>query len=182
MTQEDTLAYASLRLPGGGPARGRPIDGVMEAPDARAVVERLQRDAYFPHPRRRAGASAPPASGWRAVLGRGRVATRDLVSFTQQLATLVEAGLPLDRALAILDELAPTARLRAHRAATCCRACAAAASLADALGKHQPRPFSRLYINMVRAGEKGGVLETTLRRLAELLEERRSSARRSSRR
>src|SRR6266850_99416 len=44
-------------------------------------------------------------------------------------------------------------------------------SLADALGKHHPRPFSRLYINMVRAGEKGGVLETTLRRLAGFLEE-----------
>jgi general secretion pathway protein F len=44
-------------------------------------------------------------------------------------------------------------------------------SLADALGKHHPRPFSRLYINMVRAGEKGGVLETTLRRLAGFLDE-----------
>jgi general secretion pathway protein F len=45
------------------------------------------------------------------------------------------------------------------------------ASLADALAKHHPRPFSRLYINMVRAGEKGGVLETTLRRLAGFLDE-----------
>lgn len=45
------------------------------------------------------------------------------------------------------------------------------AALADALGKHHPRPFSRLYINMVRAGEKGGVIETTLRRLASFLEE-----------
>jgi general secretion pathway protein F len=44
-------------------------------------------------------------------------------------------------------------------------------SLADALAKHHPRPFSRLYVNMVRAGEKGGVLESTLRRLAEFLEE-----------
>jgi general secretion pathway protein F len=44
-------------------------------------------------------------------------------------------------------------------------------SLADALAKHHPRPFSRLYVNMVRAGEKGGVLESTLRRLAQFLEE-----------
>jgi len=44
------------------------------------------------------------------------------------------------------------------------------ASFGDALAKHHPRPFSRLYINMVRAGEKGGVLEATLRRLAEFLE------------
>jgi general secretion pathway protein F len=45
------------------------------------------------------------------------------------------------------------------------------ASLGDALAKHHPRPFSRLYINMVRAGEKGGVLELTLKRLSEFLEE-----------
>src|SRR5262249_40131545 len=44
-------------------------------------------------------------------------------------------------------------------------------SLGDALAQHSPRPFSRLYVNMVRAGEKGGVLEATLKRLAEYLEE-----------
>src|SRR4029077_10567891 len=46
------------------------------------------------------------------------------------------------------------------------------ASVSDELAKHHPRPFSRLYINMVRAGEKGGVLEVSLRRLAEFLEAR----------
>ena len=150
--------------------RGETIDGVMEAADARAVAERLQRDAYFPiriapqgQPRRLLGLAWPD-------LGRGRVASRDLVSFTQQLATLVEAGLPLDRALAIQVELAPTARLRAILGDVL-RSVQGGSSLADALGKHHPRPFSRLYINMVRAGEKGGVLETTLRRLAGFLEE-----------
>jgi general secretion pathway protein F len=150
--------------------RGQMIDGVMEAADPRAVVERLQRDAYFPieivpqgQPRRFLGLA------WQD-LGRGRVASRDLVTFTQQLATLVEAGLPLDRALAIQAELAPTARLRAI-VGDVLRSVQGGSSLADALGKHHPRPFSRLYINMVRAGEKGGVLETTLRRLAGLLEE-----------
>ena len=150
--------------------RGQTIDGVMEAADRRAVVERLQRDAYFPieivpqgQPRRFLGLA------WQD-LGRGRVASRDLVTFTQQLATLVEAGLPLDRALAIQAELAPTARLRTI-VGDVLRSVQGGSSLADALGKHHPRPFSRLYINMVRAGEKGGVLEITLRRLAGLLEE-----------
>ncbi|MGH7402087.1 MAG: type II secretion system F family protein, partial [Candidatus Rokuibacteriota bacterium] len=92
------------------------------------------------------------------------------VAFTQQLATLIEAGLPLDRALAIQAELAPTPRLRAITGDVL-RGVQGGSSLADALGKHHPRPFSRLYINMVRAGEKGGVLETTLRRLAGFLEE-----------
>jgi general secretion pathway protein F len=150
--------------------RGQTIDGVMEAPDARAVVERLQRDAYFPikvdaqDQRRRVLGLVWPETG------RGRVAGRDLVSFTQQLATLIEAGLPLDRALAIQAELAPTPRLRAITGDVL-GSVQGGSSLADALGKHHPRPFSRLYINMVRAGEKGGVLETTLRRLAGFLEE-----------
>ncbi|MGH7400642.1 MAG: type II secretion system F family protein, partial [Candidatus Rokuibacteriota bacterium] len=150
--------------------RGQTIDGVMEAPDARAVVERLQRDAYFPikvdaqDERRRVLGLAWPETG------RGRIAGRDLVAFTQQLATLIEAGLPLDRALAIQAELAPTPRLRAITGDVL-HSVEGGSSLADALGKHHPRPFSRLYINMVRAGEKGGVLETTLRRLAGFLEE-----------
>jgi general secretion pathway protein F len=150
--------------------RGQTIDGVMEAPDARAVVERLQRDAYFPiaidahdHRRRWLGFARPDT-------GRGRVAGRDLVALTQQLATLVEAGLPLDRALAIQGELAPSPRLQAIMTDVL-HSVQGGAALADALGKHHPRPFSRLYINMVRAGEKGGVLETTLRRLAGFLEE-----------
>jgi general secretion pathway protein F len=150
--------------------RGQTIDGVMEAPDARAVVERLQRDAYFPirvdaqdaHPRR-LGRPRPER-------GRGQVAGRDLVALTQQLATLIEAGLPLDRALAIQAELAPTPRLRAL-VADVLESVQGGVSLADALARHHPRPFSRLYINMVRAGEKGGVLEATLRRLAGFLEE-----------
>ncbi len=150
--------------------RGQTIDGVMEAPDIRAVVERLQRDAYFPiridphGPRRTLLGLAWPETGV------GRVAGRDLVSLTQQLATLVEAGLPLDRALAIQVELAPTARLRSIMGDVL-RSVRGGSSLADALARHHPRPFSRLYINMVRAGEKGGVLETTLRRLAGFLEE-----------
>jgi general secretion pathway protein F len=150
--------------------RGQTVDGVMEAPDVRAVVERLQRDAYYPikiEPQQRQRGLLGLA--WPA-LGPGRVAGRDLVSLTQQLATLLEAGLPLDRALAIQAELAPTARLRAIMADVL-RTVRGGTSLADALARHHPRPFSRLYINMVRAGEKGGVLEATLRRLAEFLAE-----------
>jgi len=151
--------------------RGQTIDGVMEAADARAVVERLQRDAYFPIK------VVPQAQQSRLVealawpaLGRRRVPGRDLAALTQQLATLSEAGLPLDRALAIQAELAPSPRLRTIMGDVL-RSVRGGTSLADALAKHHPRPFSRLYINMVRAGERGGVLETTLRRLAQFLEE-----------
>jgi general secretion pathway protein F len=149
---------------------GRAIDGIMEAPDARTVVDRLQRDAYFPI------AIAPQQArshflgfAWPERSG-GRVARRDIVAFTQQLATLVEAGMPLDRALAIQTELAPNPRLRAI-IGNVLQSVRGGASLADALATHHPRPFSRLYVSMVRAGEKGGALETTLRRLAQFLEE-----------
>jgi type II secretion system protein F len=147
--------------------RGQTIDGVMEAPDARAVVERLHREAYFP-------IRVQPHTERPSVLslGRGtRVRQRDLLAMTQQLATLFEAGLPLDRALAILEELSPNPRLRVI-VADLHRSVRGGSSLSDALAKHHPRPFSRLYINMVRAGEKGGVLEVSLRRLAEFLESR----------
>jgi general secretion pathway protein F len=98
---------------------------------------------------------------------------RDLLALTQQLATLVEAGMPLDRALSILEELAPNPRVKAV-VADLLHSVRGGTSLSDALAKHHPRPFSRLYINMVRAGEKGGVLEATLRRLAEFQEARQA--------
>src|SRR2546427_87412 len=146
--------------------RGQTIDGVMDAPDARAVVERLQKDAYYPIKVTAHGERAPLFS-----LGGSRVGQRDLLALTQQLATLFEAGLPLDRALTILEELAPNLRVKAI-VSDLLRSVRGGASFSEALAKHHPRPFSRLYINMVRAGEKGGVLEVALRRLAEFLEAR----------
>ena len=147
--------------------RGQTVDGVMEAPDARAVVERLHKEAYFPIRVAEQGGRLP----WRTLGGSARVRGRDLLALTQQLATLFEAGLPLDRALVILEELAPSPRLKTI-IGDLLRSVRSGASLSDALAKHHPRPFSRLYINMVRAGEKGGVLEVSLRRLAEFLEAR----------
>src|SRR6059036_3783869 len=146
--------------------RGQTIDGVMDAPDARAVVERLQKDAYYPIKVTPHGERAPLFS-----LGGSRVGQRDLLALTQQLATLFEAGLPLDRALTILEELAPNLRVKAI-VSDLLRSVRGGASFSEALAKHHPRPFSRLYINMVRSGEKGGVLEVSLRRLAEFLEAR----------
>jgi len=145
---------------------GKTIDGVMEAADMRAVIERLHRDSYYPI---RVAPQAERTAWWQ--LSRGRLRQRDLLAFTQQLATLFEAGLPLDRALAILEELAPDGRMKSL-VGDLLRAVRGGSSFSEALARHHPRPFSRLYINMVRAGEKGGVLEITLRRLAEFLEAR----------
>jgi general secretion pathway protein F len=148
--------------------RGQTIDGVMEAADARAVAERLRKEAYFPIK----VAAQSERAGWLSLGGgSSRVRHRDLLAMTQMLATLFEAGLPLDRALAILEELASSGRMRAI-VSDLLRSVRGGSSLSEAMAKHHPRPFSRLYINMVRAGEKGGVLEVSLRRLAEFLEAR----------
>jgi general secretion pathway protein F len=148
--------------------RGQTIDGVMEAVDARAVAEQLRKGSYFP-------IKVAPQSERPSLFALGgtstRVRQRDLMAMTQMLATLFEAGLPLDRALAILEELAPSPRIRTI-ISDLLRSVRGGSSLSEAMAKHHPRPFSRLYINMVRSGEKGGVLEISLRRLAEFLEAR----------
>ncbi len=151
---------------------GRTIDGVMEAHDAQAVIEQLHRERYFP-------VRVEQADG-RTRLGRlslplgaaQRVSPRDLLTFTQHLSTLLEAGIPLDRALAIVGEVSVSGRLL-EIIRDVAQSVRAGATLADALSRHHPRPFSRLYINTVRAGEKGGVLEVALRRLGEYLESTR---------
>lgn len=147
--------------------RGQTVDGVMEAPDARAVVERLHKEAYYPIRVAPHGERA----GFLSLGGSSRIRQRELLALTQQLATLFEAGLPLDRALSILQELADGARVKTI-VSDLLHSVRGGASFSEALAKHHPRPFSRLYINMVRAGEKGGVLEVSLRRLAEFLEAR----------
>jgi general secretion pathway protein F len=151
---------------------GRTIDGVMEAHDSQAVIERLHRDEYFPV--RVVQTDGRPRLGALSlgVGASGRVPARDLLTFTQQLSTLIDAGIPLDRALTILADLSVSARLR-EIVQDVGQSVRTGSTLADALSRHHPRPFSRLYINTVRAGEKGGVLEAALRRLAEHLEQTR---------
>jgi general secretion pathway protein F len=145
---------------------GRTVDGVMEAYDANAVVERLHREAYYPL---RVEPAAAEGRLRQSFLGAPRIPGRDVLAFTQQLATLVEAGLPLERALVVLGDVAASGRLR-QIVLDVTQSVRSGSTLADALARHQPRPFSRLYVNMVRAGERGGVLEVALRRLAEHLD------------
>jgi general secretion pathway protein F len=148
---------------------GRTIDGVMEAHDAQAVIERLHREEYFPIRVERSD-GRPRLGGLSLSLGGGaRVPARDLLTFTQQLSTLLDAGIPLEKGLGILVDLSVSARLRSI-VQDVAQSVRSGSTLADALSRHHPRPFSRLYINTVRAGEKGGVLEGALRRLAEHLE------------
>jgi general secretion pathway protein F len=96
---------------------------------------------------------------------------REVAQFTQQLSTLLGAGLPLDRSLQVLKDLAENEKV--GRTVTEIRdRVREGGSLSDAL-EERHGTFSRLYINMVRAGEVGGTLDTTLSRLTDYLERSR---------
>ena len=98
----------------------------------------------------------------------GRIATRDIVIFTRQFATMINAGLPLVQALDILAQQTENKAL-AEVTRQVVYDVESGHTLADALSKH-PRAFSSLYVNMVAAGEAGGILDTILLRLAVFLE------------
>ncbi|WP_374355821.1 type II secretion system F family protein [Chitinimonas sp.] len=96
------------------------------------------------------------------------VSNADVLEFTTQLATLLDAGLPIDRALKVLHSTLPGANLRAILLEMLADI-EKGETLADAFSRHSGA-FPRLYVNMVRAGEEGGILPITLRRLIEFYE------------
>jgi general secretion pathway protein F len=142
----------------------------MEAANADEVIVRLQDQGYLPVEARHAeeGASGFSLSGFGK---RSLLDNEQILQFTQQLATLLAAGQPLDRALGILLELPETAEARkvVERIRESVRG---GAPLSTAL-EQQHGLFSRLYVNLVRAGESGGGLDGALRRLADYLERSR---------
>src|SRR5262245_61101786 len=99
---------------------------------------------------------------------KASVKTRDVVIFTRQFATMINAGLPLVQSLTILSAQTENKTLKEITKAVVYDV-EAGNTLADALGKH-PKAFTDLYVNMVAAGEAGGILDTILLRLATFLE------------
>ncbi len=98
----------------------------------------------------------------------GRVKQKVLTAFTRQLATLVDAGLPLLRGLRVLEKQERNAALKSI-IGELALAIEGGSTFSEALAQH-PKTFNRLYVNMVKAGELGGVLEVVLKRLAEFAE------------
>jgi general secretion pathway protein F len=139
--------------------------GVLEAPSRDALVQQLQGRGQYP-----ISATDVAKEGWRAWLGRElfrrRPSARELSLASHELAMLLQAGLPLDRALEILLGLGETRHLREPLRAVLARV-RDGDTLADALAADPT--FPRIYVSMVRAGEMGGSLEATLRRLADYL-------------
>ncbi len=96
-----------------------------------------------------------------------RIRDIDILTFTQQLGGLLEAGVPVDRALVILASLSEKKAMR-DLVATVLKDIQGGQALSQALSRHEV--FSRLYVNMIRAGEAGGVLEQIVGKLASFLE------------
>jgi general secretion pathway protein F len=148
-------------------ATGTPLSGEMKAPSKSAVIRQLRNLGHYP-----ISATSVQAQGWRRLLPRHAVRRRrpslkDLSIATQELATLLKAGLELDRALGITGALGETKTM--HRPLAAVRARVRdGASLAEALAAEGT--FPALYISMVRAGELGGQLDKILLRLAEYLQ------------
>lgn len=147
-------------------AHGEMLEGQMEAASDAEVAARLQEQGHLPVEARPAHGEDGP--GWKALLRRRGLRGAALVEFTQQLATLLAAGQPLDRALGILTDLPEDARARRTIVAVRDQV-RGGVSLSAAL-ERQHGTFSRLYVNLVRAGEAGGSLHATLQRLGEYLE------------
>ncbi len=144
---------------------GETLSGEMEAPSSELVIARLQESGNIPVSAREVG------SGFRIeTLFRGKrgLSQREIGDLTQQLSTLLSAGLPLDRSLGILTELAENDRVRdlVEKVRNHVRE---GGSLSEGL-EARHGVFSRFYINMVRAGEIGGSLDQTLSRMADYLE------------
>ena len=152
-------------------ARGEMLDGQMEAASNAEVVLRLQEQGHLPVEARLAS-EAGGAPFWVGMFKPKAFAGARLVQFTQQLATLLGAGQPLDRALSILLEL-PEDETAKRTIADVRDAVRGGTSLSTAL-ERQHGTFSRLYVNMVRAGEAGGSMHETLARLADYLERSRA--------
>lgn len=145
---------------------GQTVEGLMEGKDEKAIVQNLHDLGYIPlriASREEQAAGLPLFSFFPR-----RVGMKNLLVFTQELSTLVAAGLPIDRSLNILETLTENKRLRIV-VKDVLKRIEEGNSLAEALS-HHPRIFSRLFVNMIKAGETGGFLETILSRLARYLQ------------
>ena len=143
------------------------LQGEMEAASVEEVIARLQDQGHTPleaKPANEAGAGG----SFGGLLKRGPFTGDQLAQFTHQLATLLGAGQPLDRALGILMDLPEGERAKklVERVRDRVRG---GAPLSQAFDEEHG-VFPKLYISLVRAGEAGGSLEDTLRRLADYLE------------
>jgi type IV pilus assembly protein PilC len=169
-------------------SRGKETKGTLDVSSQNEAIGRLKEMGYFPTKvvqvdaakDKGAKAKAPVAGakggkkGLNANLNikipglSGRVKPKILTIFTRQLATLVDAGLPLLRGLRVLEKQERNLTLK-EIVGKIALSIEGGSTFSEGLAQH-PKVFNKLYVNMVKAGELGGVLEVVLARLAEFME------------
>jgi type IV pilus assembly protein PilC len=174
---------------------GKESRGTIEAPNQAQAVAKVRSQGLFPtaigaeggasggaaKPSAAPGAAAKKAApAAKKSVGqmkielkmpkflRSKVKQKDLTTLTRQLATLVDAGLPLLRGLHVLQRQTPNASLK-DALTGMCESVESGSTFSESL-QNYPKIFNNLYVNMVKAGEAGGVLEVVLNRLAEFAE------------
>ena len=151
--------------------QGETRSGEMEASDKEAVRARLQQMGIEP------GRVNRKLGEFNLRLpGIGGVTTKDLLVFTRQFAVMIDAGLPLVQALDIIGNQADNPAFRVVLLAVKSKV-ESGSTFADALAEH-PRVFDELFVQLVRAGEIGGILDTILNRLGAYLEKNEKLKRR----
>lgn len=169
-----TFAYEALN------EAGKPQKGTIEATSKEDAVQKIKSQRLFPtEVKEQKGAKkdgAVDAGKQAKAKGRkkgggfsfGRVSQKVMTTFTRQLSTLQDAGLPLLRSLQILESQQKPGKLK-NVLIGVCEDVEGGNSLSESMGKY-PAAFNRLYVKMVNAGEIGGVLDIILKRLAEFME------------
>jgi type IV pilus assembly protein PilC len=167
-------------------ARGQEATGLVEAASSNAAISQLRQAGFFPtsvieeaissrdgkEARQRAAEmtrmTKPRAKKGIALFQRRKVKSKILMLFTRQLATLIDSGLPLLRSLNVLAKQERDKLLK-NTINKLVDSVQSGSTFSDALALH-PRVFNDLYVNMIKAGEVGGVLELVLNRLSEFQE------------
>jgi len=166
-------------------ARGQEATGLVEAASTNAAISQLRQSGYFPtsvieeaispdgkearlRTAKMAGTTKARAKRRLVLFERKKVKSKILMIFTRQLATLIDSGLPLLRSLNVLLKQERDKLLK-KTISKLADSVQSGSTFSDALALH-PRVFNDLYVNMVKAGEVGGVLELVLTRLSEFQE------------
>src|ERR1043166_8689042 len=167
-------------------SRGKETKGTLDVNTQNEAIGRLKEMGFFPtkvvemdKTKEKAEKGKPASKGAGKKGGAmnisikipglsGRVKSKVLTSFTRQLATLVDAGLPLLRGLRVLEKQEKNPTLK-NIVGELALSIEGGSTFSEGLAQH-PKVFNRLYVNMVKAGELGGVLEVVLSRLADFME------------
>lgn len=155
--------------------KGESTTGVVDAANETAAWEMIKSQGLYPTEIAATSgrAKAPKKAkvkGAKGAVGKvgGAVPSKVMMIFTRQLATLIDAGLPLLQGLTVLGKQEPNPNLKAT-ISSLSDSVQSGATFSESLAQH-PKMFNKLFVNMVKAGELGGVLEIVLKRLAEYQE------------